>query len=481
MSASAAAASPAFPLQGLLGRVALQVRLRRAEAGAWRGAFWGALAAVAILVFKEPLGETAVPAALVALAVGAAAWALRSACRPVAPLTAARLADTTLGLHDRVSSALEWFGKAEAGPLSRALVADAVLRVGEISDLPRRRFLSRQPPREAQLLVIPLLAIAVLAYAPAMPGPGEWLQQLRAEKPRNESATVSLMDRLKQMGGNLLQKNPFAAQDAAASATPEGRSPTEAAEFKDKAISKNKSDFSSFIKKGDERLRMLERTDRLPDLQSDFASSKYRMLLRKSQELSAGKGPGQLSPAKLAQILREMERMGKRGGEWSDDVNEGFEALNEGNMDDAMEAVESALGKIRDAENRQRASKTLRGGRDATDEADASRSDQSSMAMNDIERRGGYSQAKGGASKGTPSSRLRSTPYDTGIQGQRGGRMPSYETQNTGRPGALGMQLQYLGEVGQYRRQMEDAIAREQVPRDYHNQIRDYFKSLTEQ
>ena len=30
----------------------------------------------------------------------------------------------------------------------------------------------------------------------------------------------------------------------------------------------------------------------------------------------------------------------------------------------------------------------------------------------------------------------------------------------------------------QYRRAMEDAITREQVPRDYHDQIRDYFKSL---
>ena len=57
--------------------------------------------------------------------------------------------------------------------------------------------------------------------------------------------------------------------------------------------------------------------------------------------------------------------------------------------------------------------------------------------------------------------------------------MPSYETQNTGPAREHSdSQLQYMGEMGQYRRQMEDAIAREQVPRDYHNQIRDYFKSL---
>ena len=32
----------------------------------------------------------------------------------------------------------------------------------------------------------------------------------------------------------------------------------------------------------------------------------------------------------------------------------------------------------------------------------------------------------------------------------------------------------------QYRKMMEDAIAREQVPRDYHGQIKDYFQSLDE-
>jgi hypothetical protein len=481
MSTGAAAASSAFPLRGLLDRVTLEIRLRRAEAGAWRGALWGSLVAVVVLVFKQAVGDVAVPAACGAVLLGAIAWALRSALRPVSPSISARLADSTLQLNDRISSALEWSGRAEAQPMTRALVADAVDRVAEKGDFRRRRFLARQTTRESRFLALPLVAMAVLIALPPVPGPSEWLEQLRAERARNEGTSVSLLEKLKQLGGDLLQKNPFASQDAAASATPEGRSATEASEFKDKAIAKQKSDFSSFVKKGDERLRMLERTDRLPDLQSDFASSKYKMLLKKSQELSAGKGPGQMSQAKLAQILREMERMGKRGGDWSEDVNEGFEALNEGNMDEAMQAVESALGKIREAENRQRASKSLRGGRDATDDPDASRSDSSQTAMNDIERRGGYSQAKGGPSKGAPTSRLRSTPYDTGVQGQRGGRMPSYETQNTGRPGALGQQLQYMGEMGQYRRQMEDAIAREQVPRDYHGQIRDYFKSLGEQ
>ena len=32
----------------------------------------------------------------------------------------------------------------------------------------------------------------------------------------------------------------------------------------------------------------------------------------------------------------------------------------------------------------------------------------------------------------------------------------------------------------QYRKMMEDSISREQVPRDYHAQIKDYFQALDE-
>jgi hypothetical protein len=478
---SASAVLPAFPpLQALLARVSHEVRLRRAERGAWRGAFWGAVAAVVVVAFKGALADAAVPAALILLLAAPIIEAVRSACRKVDPLTAARLADRRLGLSDRVATAVEWAGQREKTAFSDALMADALAQVERVRS-GSGGFLQRAVPREARFLVVPLIALAVLVQAPPIPGPEDWLQQLRSGKSRDEAPSLSLMDRLKALSGNLLQKNPFSTQEAAPANASDAKSATEAAEFKDKAIAKQRSDFSSFVKKGDERLRMLERTDKLPDLQSDFASSKYKMLLRKSQELSSGNGPGQLSAAKLSQILKEMERLGKRNGDWSDDVNDGLQALQEGQTEEAMEAMENALGKIRDAEDRQRSSKALRGGRDAAEERDAASSESSSLSFNDADRRGGYSQAKGGASKGAPTARLRSTPYDTGVQGQRGGRMPSYETQSTGRPGSLGMQLQYSGEMGQYRRLMEDAIAREQVPRDYHNQIRDYFKSLNEQ
>jgi hypothetical protein len=83
--------------------------------------------------------------------------------------------------------------------------------------------------------------------------------------------------------------------------------------------------------------------------------------------------------------------------------------------------------------------------------------------------------------KGEASQRLRSTPYDVGVEGEsRQGRKEGYDTNLTGRGGAMASRLQYLGVIGQYRKQMEDAITREQVPRDFHDQIRSYFQSLDE-
>ena len=79
------------------------------------------------------------------------------------------------------------------------------------------------------------------------------------------------------------------------------------------------------------------------------------------------------------------------------------------------------------------------------------------------------------------TQRLRGNPYDVGVEGEsRRGRREGYDTNMTGRGGQMGSRLQYLGVVGQYRKMMEDAIARESIPRDFHSQIKDYFQALDE-
>ena len=83
--------------------------------------------------------------------------------------------------------------------------------------------------------------------------------------------------------------------------------------FKDTSLANQRPDFNSFLKKGDERLKMLEQTDRLPDLQSDFTSSQYKMVFKKSKELRSGIRDT-VSPQKLKELLEEMERLGRKSG-----------------------------------------------------------------------------------------------------------------------------------------------------------------------
>jgi len=90
-------------------------------------------------------------------------------------------------------------------------------------------------------------------------------------------------------------------------------------------------------------------------------------------------------------------------------------------------------------------------------------------------------RGRSGSPKGEATQRLRASPYDVGVEGEsRRGRKDGYDTNLTGRGGSMASRLQYLGVIGQYRKAMEDAITREQVPRDFHDQIRSYFQALDE-
>jgi hypothetical protein len=258
--------------------------------------------------------------------------------------------------------------------------------------------------------------------------------------------------------------------------------------FKDTALSSQRPDFQSFLKKGDERLKMLEQADRLPDLQSDFTASQYKMLFRKSKELG-GLRPDQISPQKLKELLEEMERLGRKGGAtWQGDAAEGMEAMEGGQPDRAMDAMQRALEKMRAQEEAGRSGKNLKGGRESA-RSGAGRDKRGAGGEGggpedqDFGEGEGLLPGKGRSSspKGEATQRLRGNPYDVGVEGEsRRGRKDGYDTNLTGRAGQMGSRLQYLGVIGQYRKMMEDSIARESVPRDYHEQIKDYFQALDE-
>ena len=476
-------------LQRLVGSVAAQVRWRRVEHHALRGAFWSLLPALIVLFFKGPLGPIAIPLGAGLLVAGALLGAAWGATRRTPIADAARLADRAFGLDDRIATALEWAERPDRTPLVDTLVADAVERV---QSLPPRRIVRRIVPREGRLLPVPLALAVGLALLPAVPMPTARILDFSpgsdSETDEARGDTASMEQQQRPVQRDRLKPPAFEERDFAQRAGGGGGAMTGdlSAIFKDTALTAQRPDFNSFLKKGDERLKMLEQVDRLPDLQSDFTNSHYKMVFKKSKALTGGLRPDQISPQKLKELLEEMERLGRKGGNWSNEASEGMEALEGGQTDKAMEAMAKALDKMRAQDEAQRSSKNLRGGRDdrgAGRGRERGRGGDGGPEDQDFGDGEGLLPGKGKSSnpKGEASQRLRANPYDVGVEGEsRRGRKDGYDTNMTGRGGPMQSRLQYLGVIGQYRKMMEDAITRESVPRDYHDQIKDYFQALDE-
>ena len=474
-------------IESLVRHVSRQVRYRRAEHWAIRGAFWGASAGAVVLLLKTLVGAWALPIAAGLCVLGVLLGAVFGFAKGVAATDAARLADRAFGLEERVATALEWGDRPDRTPLVEALVADAAARVAQ---LPRRRVVNRIVPKEGRLLPVPLVVMVALALAPPIPLPSGRLPDFSSasdqEEAEDRTGTAMLEERSRPLARDPLKRPAFEERDFAQRSLSGGGATAGdlSAIFKDTSLSTQRPDFNSFLKKGDERLRMLEQVDRLPDLQSDFTTSQYKMIFRKSKALSGGLRPD-ISPQKLRELLEEMERLGRKGGNWSGDAAEGMEALEYGQQDKALEAMEKALNKMRAMEEQQRSGKNLRGGRESERGGLRGRDGRSGPGGEEQDFGEGEGllpgKGKSGAAKGEATQRLRGTPYDVGVEGEsRKGRKEGYDTNMTGRAGQMNSRLQYLGVIGQYRKMMEDAITREQVPRDYHSQIKDYFQALDE-
>ncbi len=480
----------AAPLDRLVAQVVAQVRWRRAEHYGLRGLFYGALAGMALVFAKSALGPRAFVAAGAAALLGLLAGALYGFTRRVNTDDAARLADRAFGLSERVSTALEWAERPDRTPLVDALVADAVHRIETLSP---RQIVPRIFPREVRLLPIPVLVGVALALAPPVPLPSGRLPDFHRAS-EGDDKPEGTDSRMVEESSRPLRKDPekrpiFGERDfAQRSGTAGGATAGDlSAIFKDTALASQRPDFNSFLKKGDERLKMLEQVDRLPDLQSDFTASQYKMVFKKSKELRSGLRPD-VSPQKLKELLEEMEKLGRKGGSWNGDAMEGMEALEGGNQDKALQAMEKALNKMRAQEEAERGGKNLRGGRERGNAGNrrgerSARGEGMGPEDQDFGEGEGSMPGKGksGSPKGEASQRLRANPYDVGVEGEsRNGRKDGYDTNMAGRGSKMPSRMPYLGVIGQYRKMMEDSIAREQVPRDYHAQIKDYFQALDE-
>src|SRR3989442_12230889 len=101
-------------IEGLLRRIRREIRRRRAEYYGLRGAFWGAVAGVVVLLAKHAVGGAAAWAAAALVILGAVAGIGDGAARPVARGDAARGADRAFRLDGRVAATPE--GAEPAGP-----------------------------------------------------------------------------------------------------------------------------------------------------------------------------------------------------------------------------------------------------------------------------------------------------------------------------------------------------------------------------
>jgi hypothetical protein len=482
-------------LHRLVERVTRQIRFRRMEYYGFRGLFVGALVALVPLVVQEYLGApTALALSGAAVLLGALGGALSGLVLHLPRQEAARLADRGFALQDRVTTALEWAERPDRTPLVDALVADTVARVQQLDG---RRIIPRLYPREAKFIPIPLALGLALSLAPAIPLPTAGLPNFSASTEDEESKPQERVGQLESEERRRatkpepiqradLQERTFTPRSGAGGPTQPGDL---AAIFKDTSLGSRSPDFSSFLKKGDERLRMLEQVDRLPDLKSDFTQSQYKMVFERSKALRGGLRPDQVSPEKLRELLNEMERLGRKGGGgWGGDVSEGMEMLEQGQTDKAMEAMERALSKMRSMEEQGREGKGLRGGRES-DRRRGQRGGDRADGRGGPGDEGDFPEGEGlapgrgksGSPKGDPSQRLRANPFDVGVEGEaRSGRKEGFDTNLLGRGANTPSRLQYMGVMGQYRKMMEEAIAREQVPRDFQSQVKEYFQALEE-
>ncbi len=482
-------------LEGLVSDVARQIRLRRAEYYGLRGLFVGALAALLPLCLREFLGTLGLLLAGGLLAAGALAGALYGLCLKLPLGEAARLADRGYGLQDRVATALEWAARPDRTAIVDALVGDAVSHAERLDP---RRIIPRYLPREAKFLPLPLLAGLLLAAAPPIPLPQGSLpnfsvsREEEEDKPKDSAGELETAERPKTTKHEPVQRAELQERNLVPRLGAGGQSqPGDlSAIFKDTSLGSKAPDFNSFLKKGDERIRMLEQVDRLPDLQQDYTQRQTKVVFQRAKALRGGLDPNKVSPERLRELLNEMERLGRKGGpnNWSGDVFEGMEALEGGQTDRALEAMERALSKMRAMEERGRDGKSLRGGREnerrgGQRSRDRGPGQPGGPGDEDFPEGEGLLPGRGKSAnpKGDPTQRLRGNPYDVGVEGEaRPGRKDGLDTNMVGRGANMPSRLQYLGVLGQYRKMMEESIAREQVPRDFQTQVKEYFQSLDE-
>lgn len=473
-------------LQAAIRRIDRLVRLRRAAFYGLRGLSWGLASALIPLLGKAILGPAALPAGAAIAAVGLLAGILYGLSLPVPSREPARLADRAFHLDDRLATAVEHLAPVPRGPLVEALIEDAA---GRIRGRDLRVAVPWRWPWELRTLPASAIAIGFLILLPPIPFPEGLVpalspsaeREVEGEKAGAPVAEERRLARTRESAQRVeVRERGYRARQGAGRETQQGDL---SALFKDTNIAQRRPDFSSFLKHGDDRLKILGQVDSLPDLQRDFTQSRYRIAFQKAKQLLGGIRPDQFSPEKLREVLDEMRRLGRRGGgeEWGEGAWDEFGARDQGQMQRALEAMERALAKMRAME--ERGGKGLDGGRDRGRGQGRNRDERGGNLGEELGEGEGSLPGKGTNPdwRGAPTDRLAQDPFDTGVEGQsRPGRRDAYDTNLLGKGGRNPSHLPYMTVFSQYRKMMEEALAKETIPLDYRTQVKEYFRALEE-
>ena len=470
-------------IRNTLRRLSRRLRLVRAVTTGSRFLAAGLLLAAAPLLAKGllPSGAPWVAAGLVA--GPAILGLLYGAVLRARPAHVARLADRRLGLKERLTCAVEHLAGENPTEIVQAQLAETAARIRAIR--PRDAFPFRLMP-EARL--IGPLAALVLALALLPPIPLHLPE--RSEAPTAQETEVAETADARPLEQKLaapaLPKEMFpksAEQDVQrgplASHNQQG---DQAAVFRDTKMSQQRPDFGSFVKQGDERLKMLARPDAIPDLRRDFTQSPYQVMIRRmQQQLQAGSLQG-LSWDQIEKLMSELgqteQRMGGSG--IADDLMQEMEGQGRGSTDKMMSALSRALSRLRDRDEASRGKG--KGLRDAP-------SSQRGEGKGESEGEGGTEDGSPGGSqpgtekslqtRGDPTQRIGGDKQDSTLEGDpREGRTEAYDTNLSGLGAHSPSRLPYLDLFSQYRKQMEDTLTKEPIPFSYREQVKEYFKAL---
>jgi hypothetical protein len=127
-----------------------------------------------------------------------------------------------------------------------------------------------------------------------------------------------------------------------------------AAEFRDTPLSGRRPDFGSFIREGDDRLKLLGKPGSIPDLKQDFTRTPYQVAVGRMREILGERSLKDLSAEELKHLLSEMDRMARRSGSsglYADDFSREFDEGAGGAREEALRNLERALSRLRERDH----------------------------------------------------------------------------------------------------------------------------------